>query len=168
MEAQTKDLKGKLAKLKKQKRYLQEIGHRLKQQPDEQPSLTDPDARSMAASGRGTGVVGHKVQAAVDTKHHLIVAHEVTNAGQDRTQLANMAIQSRDAIGVEELEVIADRGYCKGPEILKCEEAGITAFVPKTMTSDNKAKGLADAHVSRLSPRGERMRGQLELGGPNE
>ena len=98
----------------------------------------------MATSGRGTGMVGYNVQAAVDTKHHLIVAHEVTNLGHDRTQLANMAFQSRDAIGVEALEVIADRGYFKGPEILKCEEAGITAFVPKTMTSDNKAKGLYD------------------------
>ena len=144
VEAKTKDLKGKLAKLKKQMRYLQEIGHRLRQQPDEQLSLTDPDARSMATSGRGTGMVGYNVQAAVDTKHHLIVAHEVTNLGHDRTQLANMAFQSRDAIGVEALEVIADRGYFKGPEILKCEEAGITAFVPKTMTSDNKAKGLYD------------------------
>ena len=144
VEAKTKDLKGKLVKLKKQMRYLQEIEHRLKQQPDEQLSLTDPDARSMATSGRGTGMVGYNVQAAVDTKHHLIVAHEVTNLGHDRTQLANMAFQSRDAIGVEELEVIADRGYFKGPEILKCEEAGITSFVPKTMTSDNKAKGLYD------------------------
>ena len=144
VEAKTKDLKGKLAKLKQQMRYLQEIGRRLKQQPDEQLSLTDPDSRSMATSGRGTGMVGYNVQAAVDTKHHLIVAHEVTNQGHDRTQLANMAVQSRDAIGVEALQVIADRGYFKGPEILKCEEAGITAFVPKTMTSDNKAKGLYD------------------------
>ena len=143
-EVKTKDLKGKLARLKKQMRYLQEIGHRLQQQPDKQLSLTDADARSMATSGRGTGMVGYNVQTAVDTKHHLIVAHEVVNVGHDRTQLANMGVQSRDAIGVEKLEVIADRGYYKGPEILKCEEAGITAFVPKTMTSDNKAQGRYD------------------------
>lgn len=164
-EAKTKDLKAKLDRLKKQMDYLKEIGERLKQQPDEQLSLTDPDARSMATSGRGTGMVGYNVQAAVDTKHHLIVAHEVTNLGHDRTQLANMAIQSRDATGIEKLEVIADRGYFKGPEILKCEEAGITPFVPKTMTSDNKAQGrydkrdfvyLTDENAYRC-PAGERL-----------
>lgn len=122
-EAKTEGLKEKLARLKKQMHYLEEIGQRLKQQPDEQLSLTDPDARSMATSGRGTGMVGYNVQAAVDTKHHLIVAHEVTNVGHDRTQLANMAIQSQDATGVDDLEAIADRGYYKGPEILKCVEA---------------------------------------------
>jgi transposase len=143
-EAKTEGLKAKLDRLKKQMAYLKEIGERLKQQPDEQLSLTDPDARSMATSGRGTGMVGYNVQAAVDTKHHLIVAHEVTNLGHDRTQLANMAMQSREATGVEKLEVIADRGYYKGPEILKCEEAGITPFVPRTMTSDNKAQGRYD------------------------
>src|SRR5262249_26426825 len=47
--------------------------------PDQQISLTDPDSRSMATSGRGSGVVGYNVQVAVDTKHHLIVTHEVTN-----------------------------------------------------------------------------------------
>ena len=98
----------------------------------------------MATSGRGTGMVGYNVQTAVDTKHHLIVAHEVTNLGHDRTQLSKMALQSREALGSEDMEVIADRGYFKGPEILKCVEAGITPSVPKTMTSDNKAKGLYD------------------------
>src|SRR5687767_11261183 len=59
--------------------------------PDQQVSLTDPDARSMATSGRGSGVVGYNVQAAVETEHHLIVAHEVINVGSDRSQLATMA-----------------------------------------------------------------------------
>jgi len=143
-EAKTKHLQGKLRKLKRQMKYLREIGKRLKQQPDEQLSLTDPDARSMATSGRGTGMVGYNVQLSVDTKHHMIVAHEVTNVGHDRTQLANMSFQSKDAIGTKKLEAIADRGYYKGPEILKYVEAGITPFVPRTMTSDNKAKGLYD------------------------
>ena len=130
--------------LKKQIHYLRDIEQQLKQQPDKQLSQTDPDARSMATSGRGTGMVGYNVQTAVDTKHHLIVAHEVTNLGHDRTQLSKMALQSREALGSEDMEVIADRGYFKGPEILKCVEAGITPSVPKTMTSDNKAKGLYD------------------------
>ena len=120
VEARTAHLQEKLSKLKKQMQYLREIEEQLKQQPDKQLSQTDPDARSMATSGRGTGMVGYNVQAAVDTKNHLIVAHEVTNLGHDRTQLANMAFQSREALEVEDMEAIADRGYYKGPEILKC------------------------------------------------
>ena len=144
VEARTAHLQEKLSKLKKQMQYLRGIEEQLKLQPDKQLSQTDPDARSMATSGRGTGMVGYNVQAAVDTKNHLIVAHEVTDLGHDRTQLASMALQSREALEVEDMEAIADRGYYKGPEILKCVEAGITPSVPKTMTSDNKAKGLYD------------------------
>lgn len=143
-EAKTAHLQKKLVKLRQQMQSLREIEQTLKQQPDGQLSQTDPDARSMATSGRGTGMVGYNVQTAVDAKHHLIVAHEVTNVGHDRTQLANMAFQSRDAIGSNTLEVIADSGYYKGPEILVCEQAGIATFVPRTMTSDNKAHGRYD------------------------
>ena len=110
--------------------------------PDKQLSLTDPDARSMKT--RGTGIVGYNVQTAVDTKHHLIVAHEVTNEGNDRSQLSTMAKQARTAMGAQEITVIADRGYFKGEEILACHEAGITALVPKPLTSNNKAHGLFD------------------------
>ena len=144
LEARTTHLQEKLSKLKKQMEYLRDIEQQLKQQPDKQLSQTDPDARSMATSGRGTGMVGYNVQTAVDTQHHLIVAHEVTNVGHDRTQLSKMALQSREALGVDDLEAIADRGYYKGLEILKCVETGITPSVPRTMTSDNKAKGLYD------------------------
>ena len=84
--------------------------------PDQQISLTDPDARSMATSGKGTGVVGYNVQAAVDTKNHLIVAHEVTNVGHDRGQLSKMGKQAQDATGHDALTVIADRGYFKGED----------------------------------------------------
>ena len=110
--------------------------------PDKQISLTDPDARSMKT--RGTGIVGYNVQTAVDAKHHLIVAHEVTNIGIDRDQLTSMAKQARAAMGTEELTVIADRGYFKGEEILACHEAGIIAIVPKTTTSSAKADGRFD------------------------
>jgi DDE family transposase len=88
--------------------------------PDQQISLTDPDARSMATSGRGSGVVGYNVQVAVDTKHHLIVTHEVTNVGSDRSQLAGMAKQTKDALEIESLDVVADRGYFNSAEILAC------------------------------------------------
>jgi hypothetical protein len=66
--------------------------------PDHQVSLTDPDARAMATNGKGTGMVGYNVQAVVDAKHHLIIAHEVTNVGHDRSQLANMARHREGAI----------------------------------------------------------------------
>ena len=111
--------------------------------PDEQISLTDPDAQSMATSGRGTGIVGYNVQTAVDTKHHLIVAHEVTNVGHDRTHLSPMAKRARDAIGRGTLTVLADRGYFSGEEILECEQQGINALVPKPLTSGNRAQGLS-------------------------
>jgi hypothetical protein len=108
---------------------------------DKQISLTDPDARSMATSGRGSGMVGYNVQSAVDTKHHLIVTHEVTNVGSDRSQLSRMSEQARVAIGSETIEAVADRGYYSGEEIVACEQAGITVYLPKPMTSGLLAKG---------------------------
>jgi hypothetical protein len=98
----------------------------------------------MATSGRGSGMVGYNVQTAVDTKHHLIVAHEVTNVGHDRNQLANMAGQAKAAIGTPELNVVADRGYFSGEEIRKCHENGIIPIVPKCTTSGAKAAGRFD------------------------
>lgn len=141
-QATTERLNDKISALKAQMQKLKEIEVELEQSPDRQISLTDPDARSMKT--RGTGVVGYNVQTAVDTQHHLIVAHEVTNIGTDRDQLSNMAKQAREAIGANDLTVIADRGYFKGEEILSCQEAGIIAIVPKTGTSGAKADGRFD------------------------
>jgi transposase len=107
--------------------------------PGQQISLTDPDARSM--NHRGSGVVGYNVQTAVDTENHVIVAHEVTNVGHDRTQLSNMARQAKEALDTDELQVVADRDYFKSEEILACEEAGITTCLPKPQTSGNQARG---------------------------
>ena len=113
-------LKEKIAKVKEQMQTLGEIGEQMKATEDGQISLTDPDARSMATSGRGTGIVGYNVQTAVDTKHHMIVAHEVTNVGHDRGQLADMAEQgSRLSVGQKHLIALADRGYYEGYEILE-------------------------------------------------
>jgi transposase len=140
-EAKTSRLKDKIEKLKQQMHDLKEMEQQLRDAPDGQVSLTDPDARSMATSGRGTGVVGYNVQTAVDDKHHLIVAHEVTNVGHDRAALATMAEQARAASGIEDLNVVADRGYFNGEEILACEQGGITTYVPKPLTSNSKADG---------------------------
>jgi transposase len=141
VEAKTERLQEKIGKLRERMKQLGKLKEQLKEEPDGQVSLTDPDARSMATSGKGSGMVGYNVQAAVDTKHHLIVAHEVTNVGHDRTQLTKMAVQARDAMGKEKLQAIADRGYFNSPEILACEQAGIEAMVPKPMTSNAKADG---------------------------
>ncbi len=142
--ARVSQLKEKIATVKEQVRKLRRIEQQLQETPDQQISLTDPDARSMATSGRGTGIVGYNVQAAVDTEHHMIVAHAVTNVGHDRAQLTAMSTLARDAIGEEKLTVLADRGYFDGEEILKCVEEGITALVPKPITSNSRADGRFD------------------------
>jgi transposase len=137
--AKTSRLRDKIAALKQQMQQLKEIETRMLAAPDQQISLTDPDARSMNA--RGSGIVGYNVQTAVEPKNHLIVSHEVTNVGNDRGHLATMANHARAAMGTEELTVIADRGYFSGDEILACDQAGITPFVPKPLNSNSKAEG---------------------------
>jgi len=161
----TARLKDKIVTLKKEMQRLGKLEVRRLAAPDRQISLTDPDARSMATSGRGSGIVGYNVQASVDTKHHLIVAHEVTNEGTDRAQLSRMAKQTKTALAAESLDVVADRGYFSSEEILACEEAGITVTLPKPLTSGSTAKGrfgkqdfryIAEEDVY-LCPAGERL-----------
>ena len=151
-DARVEHLQHKVEAVKAQMQRLTQIGEQLAGAPDGQVSLTDPDARSMATSGRGTGIVGYNVQTAVDAKNHLIVAHEVTNVGHDRTQLSSMAKQTREAVGGDKLTAVADRGYFKGEEILECERAGITALVSKPQTSNNQAKGQFDKRDFRYIP----------------
>ena len=141
LAAKTTHLKEKLAKLKEEMERLKTLEAQMLAAPDQQISLTDPDSRSMATSGRGSGVVGYNVQVAVDTEHHLIVTHEVTNIGSDRAQLAHVAKQAKATLDVASLDAVADRGYFSSNEILACEEAGITVTLPKPMTSGIKAKG---------------------------
>jgi transposase len=120
-EAKSLRLKDKLARLKQQMQHLREMEIAVQAAPDRQISLTDSDARAMATSGKGTGIVGYNVQTAVDAEHHLIVAHEVTNKGHDRTQLAPMAFKAQEATGNKGITVLADRGYFSGDQVLSCE-----------------------------------------------
>jgi len=161
----TTRLTEKIERLKEEMARLEVLEAERRERPDRQISLTDPDARSMATAGRGSGTVGYNVQAAVDTEHHLIVTHEVTNVGNDRAQLSPMAKQTKEVLEVDELDVVADRGYFDSQEILACDRAGITATLPKPQTSGHKAKGrfvkadfryLADEDVY-LCPAGERL-----------
>ena len=139
-------LREKVAVLDQRMQHLKAIEALVQAAPDKQISLTDPDARSMATSGKGTGIVGYNVQTVVDTRHHLIVAHDVTNVGNDREQLAVMAQRAQAAMVCQNLEVLADKGYFKGEQILACQDAGMTPFVPRPATSASKAKGRFDKH----------------------
>ena len=166
LAAKTTRLKEKLAKLGEEMRRLKGLEAQMLAAPDQQVSLTDPDSRSMATSGRGSGVVGYNVQVAVDTEHHLIVTHEVTNVGSDRSQLARVAKATKATLQTDALEAVADRGYFSGEEILACDQAGITVTLPKPMTSGAKSEGrfgkqdfvyLPEQDVYRC-PAGERLK----------
>jgi transposase len=146
LAAKTAHLTEKLAKLSCEMQKLEAYEKAMLASPDQQISLTDPDCRSMATSGRGSGVVGYNVQVAVDTEHHLIIAHEVTNSGSDRAQLANMATQAKKVLGADRLEAVADRGYYSGEEIKACDDAGVEVTLPKPATSGMEAKGQFGKH----------------------
>jgi len=155
----------KIARLKQEMQRLKTLEVQMLATPDQQISLTDPDARSMATSGRGSGVVGYNVQAGVDIKHHLIAAHKVTNEGTDRSQLSPMARKTKVALDVDKLDVVADRGYFSSEQILQCDRADITVTLPKPQTSTAKARGrygkqdfryVADDDVY-ICPAGERL-----------
>jgi len=146
-------------------KHLEGLKARMLEAPDQKVSLTDPDARSMATSGRGSGVVGYNAQASVDIEHHLIVTHEVTNEGNDRSQLAPMSKKTKAALEVEKLDVVADRGYFSSEQILACDKADITVTLPKPITSGIKAKGrfgkqdfrYVEAENVYVCPAGERL-----------
>src|SRR5829696_1217610 len=135
-------LKEKIAGLRQQMQALKVMEQRVQDASDQQVSLTDPDARSMATSGTGTATVGYNVQIAVDAKHHLIVAHEVTNQGYDRHQLAPMAFKAQQATGCEQITALADRGYFNGDQILSCEGTGVVPIMPKVLTSSGAKRGF--------------------------
>src|SRR5271169_3906774 len=165
LKTKTSALKEKIEKLKEQMRRLEILKVQMLATPDQQISLTDPDARSMATSGRGSGVVGYNVQIAVEAEHHLIVTHEVTNEGTDRSQLSHVAKETKAMLDVDKLDAVADRGYFDSEEILACENAGITVTLPKPMTSNSKAEGrfgkqdfryVAEEDVY-ICPAGERL-----------
>ena len=166
IEGKVTRLAEKIAKLKDEMHRLKELEARMMAAPDKQVSLTDADARSMATSGRGSGVVGYNVQASVDTTHHLIVTHDVTTSGSDRAQLSYMGRQTMAVLGTDALDVVADRGYFSSEEILACHEANITVTLPKPMTSGSRSKGrfvkqdfryVPDDDIY-ICPAGERLR----------
>jgi transposase len=141
-EAKSGRLREKIAGLRQQMQALKAMEQAVQDAPDQQVSLTDPDARSMATSGKGTATVGYNVQIAVDAEHHMIVAHEVINQGYDRQQLVPMALKAQQATGCEQVTALADRGYFNGDQVLACEGTGIAPVVPKTLTSSGAKRGF--------------------------
>lgn len=141
-EARTQRSGEKIAALRRQMAVLREMEAQVETADDGQVSLTDPDARSMATSGRGTGIVGYTVQIAVDPEHHLVVAHEVVNEGHDRPQLVPMGDRAKQATDAGEIVVLADRGYYSGDAVLACEGTGILPAMPRAGTSGRAKKGL--------------------------
>ena len=146
-EAKVTRLRDKIAGLHRQMDDLKQMARQVEAMPDKQVSLTDPDARSMSTSGRGTGMVGYNVQTAVDTEHHLIVAHEVTNLGHDRTQLEPMGLKALEAIGSTELTALADRGYYNGEQVLACEGTGVLPCIPRTIWPNDGERFTRDDFI---------------------
>ena len=149
-DKQSQTLEAKIASLKKEVARLKALENDILSHPDKQLSMTDPDSRSMRL--RGTGIVGYNVQAAVDVENHLIVAHEVIMQNNDRSQLFPMSTKAKESMGIDQLDVLADRGYYKGEEIKACEDAGIRVYLPKTNTANNRAKGRFEKSDFRYFP----------------
>ena len=135
------DLRAKIATLRERKAKYEALHSKLKASGAKQVSLTDRDARSMIVHFNSTDVC-YNVQTAVDEKHQLIVAHEVTNDPTDHAHLAEMAVRAKAMLEVAQLEVVADRGYYDGAEVKQCAAAGITSYIPKPITSVNQKRGL--------------------------
>jgi transposase len=132
-------LKEKIEQYQQRRAQYQQIKSNLEQSEESQASLTDPESRSMRV---GHGVeVSYNVQIVVDHKHKLVVEHEVTNEVTDQGQLSAMAKKAQETLGVQTLEVVADRGYYNGGEVKACEESGMTVYVPKPNSSNFK-RGL--------------------------
>ena len=138
-------LKEKISAMREKLAQLQQLKADVIALPEKQISLTDPDARAMATS-RKAGMVGYNVQTVVDTEHHMIVAHEVTNIVSDKLLLSQMTKQGQAAIGRKEIKVFADRGYFSGDEIIDTEKLGAITYVPKPYTSGSNAKGRFGKH----------------------
>lgn len=139
-EDKVASMQEKLAAMKAKLTELKQREAEVLASPHHQISLTDPDARSMATS-HDIGMVGYNVQSAVDTEHHLIVSHEVTNIVSDKAHLSTQAAKAKAAMGRDTLEVYADRGYFSGAEIVACKAHGVTAYAPKPLTSGSRAAG---------------------------
>ena len=146
LEKRVKKLNDRIETLYNEMDRLKLIEADLEARQETQISFTDPDSRSMTSSGKGTTTIGYNVQTAVDTHNHIIVAHEVNNLGSDRQMLKKMSMEAKKILKAEKLEVVADKGYYSGKEILECEENDVITYIPKCDTSNNHASGFFGRH----------------------
>jgi transposase len=136
------ELKEKIKVLRERMKKYKGFQNQLDESGEKQISLTDPDSRSMPLAGGPRTQVGYNVQVSVDQMHKLIVDHEVTNKVTDRSLLSRMAKRAKEALGVDELEVLADMGYYDGQQVRDCVDEGIIPYIPRADTSANKKLGL--------------------------
>ncbi|MGH6677795.1 MAG: transposase [Bradyrhizobium sp.] len=138
--SRVKDLAEKIAALRARRTRCQAMLAELERTGEDQISLTDPDSRAMAAHTRVA--VGYNVQVAVDSKHKLIVEQQVTNQVVDMGLLTSTAEPAKEILGVEQIAVVADRGYFKIEDIVACEKAGMQPYVPRPQRGSSVKAGL--------------------------
>lgn len=135
------DTAAALQALERRRAELKALAAQMQANGEKQRVRTEPEARMMRQPGGGHAV-GYNVQTAVDAKHKLIVAHELTTEGNDHRQLYPMAHAARAALGVEALTVVADVGYQNGEQAARCEAEGITAVVPSQRPVNPRGSGF--------------------------
>jgi transposase len=141
------ELTEKIEELRRRKQDYEAKEKELEESGEKQMSLTDPDSRLMKTK-EGQNVC-YNLQMAVDSKHKLIIAHEVTNECNDQQQLLSMARKAKEVLGVEEIEVVADKGYSHGEQVSECEKEGITAYIPQKRTASKEGFFSKDEFVYR-------------------
>ncbi len=140
-QTSTEELQEAISKLKKRKEILSELQTSLEESGERQIAKTDPDCRKMRTGNQGIDM-SYNVQIGVDSKHKLIVAHDITSEGNDINQLVAMANQAKEVLDLDELNVTADKGYFNEKQIAECETNKIKCFIPEMQKSKNKVKGL--------------------------
>jgi transposase len=138
--SRVKNLAEKIAAIRARRTRCKDMLEQLERTGENQISLTDPDSRAMAAHTRVA--VGYNVQVAVDVKHKLIVEQQVTNQVVDMGLLTQTAEPAKEVLGVETIEVVADKGYFKIEDIEACEKAGIVPYVPRPQRGPSVKAGL--------------------------
>ena len=144
------ELQGKIKRLHERRERYEGYLAEMARKGERQLSLTDPDSRAMPKSPKAP--VAYNVQTAVDSKHHLIVAQDVTNEVVDRNLLSTTAQEAKETLGVEHLKAVADMGYSNGKELKACLEAGIEPYVPRPNPSANDKLGLFGKKKFRYDP----------------
>jgi transposase len=161
--SRVKNLKEKIAAIRERRDRCQKMLAELEQAGEDQISLTDPDSRAMAAHTHVA--VGYNAQVAVDTKYKLIVEQPVTNQVVDMGLLTETAEPAKEILGVEAIDVVADKGYFKIEDIEACEKAGMMPYVPRPQRGRSVREGLFrkdkfeyDAETdSMICPAGQRL-----------